>query len=168
GSGKSTVGHAVADSLVARGVHSYVLDGDNVRLGLNSDLGFSPEDRTENIRRVSEVAKLFADAGVVTVVAFISPYRDDRAQARETIGDRSFLEVFVDTPIELCEERDPKGLYRKARAGEIPEFTGVSAPYEAPESPEMTIRTAEVDVDQAAGQVIDELERRGFLPGGRG
>lgn len=164
GSGKSTIAHAAADALVRRGVFAYVLDGDNVRLGLNSDLGFSPEDRTENIRRISEVAKLFTEAGVVTLVAFISPYRENRARARETIGE-TFLEVFIDTPVEVCERRDPKGLYEKARAGEIPQFTGISAPYEEPESPELAIPTAELDVDESVAMVIAELDKRGFLPG---
>lgn len=162
GSGKSTIAHAASDALVRRGVFAYVLDGDNVRLGLNSDLGFSQEDRSENVRRISEVAKLFVEAGVVTIVAFISPYREDRARARATVGE-NFLEVYVDTPVEVCEKRDPKGLYQKARAGEIPQFTGISAPYEVPESPEMVIPTAEVEVGQAVEMVIDELSRRGFI-----
>lgn len=164
GSGKSTIAHAASDALVRRGVFAYVLDGDNVRLGLNSDLGFSHEDRSENVRRISEVSKLFCEAGVVTFVAFISPYREDRARARATVGE-SFLEVFIDTPVEVCEERDPKGLYQKARAGEIPQFTGISAPYEAPESPEMVIRTAQLGVDEAVEHVIEELARRGFVEG---
>ena len=162
GSGKSTVAHAACDALVRQGVFAYVLDGDNVRLGLNSDLGFSPEDRSENIRRISEVAKLFAEAGVVTFVAFISPYREDRRRARDAVGE-PFLEVFIDTPVEVCEDRDPKGLYRKARAGEIPQFTGISAPYEAPESAEIVIPTAEVGVDEAVSQLIAELTRRRLL-----
>lgn len=162
GSGKSTIAHAAADALVRRGVFAYVLDGDNVRLGLNSDLSFSPEDRSENIRRISEVAKLFSEAGVVTFVAFISPYREDRRRARDTVGE-SFLEVFIDTPVEVCEERDPKGLYRKARAGEIPQFTGISAPYEPPESAEIVIPTAQVGVEQAVEQVTSELKRRGLV-----
>ena len=125
--------------LLERGVRTYILDGDNIRHGLNKNLGFSPEDRTENIRRIGEVAKLFTDAGLVALTAFISPYRADRDQVRAVMQEGDFVEVFVDCPVEVCEERDVKGLYKKARAGEIKEFTGISAPYEAPEKPELTI-----------------------------
>jgi adenylylsulfate kinase len=141
GSGKSTLANLLEKALWERGVRSYVLDGDNVRHGLNKDLGFSPEDRTENIRRIGEVAKLFTEAGVINSTAFISPYRADRDLVREIMNDGDFIEVMVDCDLDECEKRDPKGLYKKARAGEIPEFTGISAPYEAPEKPELTINT---------------------------
>ena len=149
GSGKSTLAFAVEEALIARGVACYVLDGDNVRFGLNRDLGFSPEDRTENIRRIGEVCRLFQDAGLVVLTAFISPYRADRAQVRDLHPPEAFVEVFVDTPLEVCESRDVKGLYAKARAGEIPDFSGISAPYEPPASPELrvdTVRSLEVCV----------------------
>ena len=139
GSGKSTLAFAVEEALVARGVAAYVLDGDNVRFGLNRDLGFSAEDRTENIRRIGEVCRLFQDAGLVVLSAFISPYRADRDAVRALHPEGAFVEVFVDTPLELCEERDVKGLYARARAGEITEFSGISAPYEVPEAPDMTV-----------------------------
>ncbi len=142
GSGKSTLGMALENALHERGKQVYVLDGDNVRFGLNSDLGFSPEDRTENIRRIGEVANLMAQAGLICITAFISPYREDRERARKAAGDR-FIEVYVKADVATCEERDPKGLYKKARAGEIPEFTGVSAPYEAPDAPELVVDTRE-------------------------
>jgi len=140
-SGKSTLAVALEQALWDRGVHSYVLDGDNIRHGLNKDLGFSPEARAENIRRIGEVAKLFTNAGVINITAFISPYRADRDQARKIMDEGEFLEVFVDCPVEVCEQRDPKGHYRKARAGEMKEFTGVSAPYEPPLSPDVVVRT---------------------------
>ena len=140
GSGKSTVANALDEVLNKRGLKTYILDGDNVRMGLNKDLGFSPEDRKENIRRISETAKLFADAGTIVLTAFISPYQEDRQQAREIIGDLDFSEVFVDTPLEECEKRDPKGLYKKARAGEIKGFTGIDAPYEEPENAQVILR----------------------------
>ena len=136
-SGKSTLANVVAHLLHERKHHTYVLDGDNVRHGLNKNLGFSPEDREENIRRVGEVAKLFVDAGTVVMTAFISPYRADRDQARDLIAEDRFVEVFVECPLDVCEERDTKGLYKKARSGEIKEFTGISAPYEAPKTPEV-------------------------------
>jgi adenylylsulfate kinase len=140
GSGKSTVANALDEVLNKRGLKTYILDGDNVRMGLNKDLGFSPEDRKENIRRISETAKLFADAGTIVLTAFISPYQEDRQQAREIIGDLDFSEVFVDTPLEECEKRDPKGLYKKARAGEIKGFTGIDAPYEEPKNAQVILR----------------------------
>ena len=140
GAGKSTLAFALEEELFRRGYHTYVLDGDNVRYGLNSDLGFSPEDRTENIRRVGEVAALFARAGTICISAFISPYRNDREIARKAAGNK-FYEVYVQADVATCEKRDPKGLYRKARAGEIADFTGVSAPYEAPQNPDFTIDT---------------------------
>jgi adenylyl-sulfate kinase len=163
GSGKSTIGHRVERMLIARGAFAYVLDGDNVRHGLNSDLGFAPEDRVENIRRIGEVARLFADAGALVVSAFISPYRKDRDRIRGLMGEGEFVEVFVDTPLEICEARDPKGLYKKARAGEISNFTGLDAPYEAPEHPEVHLLTAELSVDEAAAQVIRFLEQQHIL-----
>ena len=157
GSGKSTIASAVQRRLLEGGRPCYLLDGDNLRHGLNGDLGFTAEDRTENIRRVGEVARLFADAGVVALVPVISPYRADRARAREIHGAAGlpFHEVFVDTPLEVCEQRDPKGLYVKARAGEIRGFTGIDDPYEAPESPELRIATAETAVDAAVAAVLD-------------
>ncbi len=165
GSGKSTIAIALEEALVARKVSSYVLDGDNIRQGLNSNLGFSPDDRTENIRRIGQVAKLFNDAGVVVQTAFISPYRADRDQVREILPEGEFIEVLVDCPLEECEKRDVKGLYQKARAGEIPEFTGISAPYEEPERPELVLKTAESSVEECVEQVIAYLEAKGILAG---
>lgn len=167
GSGKSTIAYTVEHALVERGHLSYVLDGDNIRHGLNKNLGFSPEDRTENIRRIGEVAKLFADTGVITLTSFISPYRADRDLVRK-IHDESklpFIEVFVDVPVEVCETRDPKGLYKKARAGEIKEFTGISAPYEAPLKPEITLVNTNMSVTEAASKVIDYLAQNGLVSG---
>ena len=159
GAGKSTIAQALERELFARGMHTYVLDGDNIRHGLNSNLGFSPEDRFENIRRVSEVAKLMADSGTVVISAFISPYRIDRLRAREIAleGKAEFIEVFVDAPLEVCEARDPKNLYKKARAGEIREFTGIDAPYEAPEDPEIVVRTDRQSVDESVATILEEL-----------
>ncbi len=171
GSGKSTLARAVEERLVRSGRLVYVLDGDNVRHGLNADLGFSPEDREENIRRIGQVAALFADAGALTLTAFISPYRRDRDRAREVAGPGSFVEIFLDVPLAACEERDPKGLYRKARSGEIPEFTGISAPYEAPESPELTLDTSALDLAGCVDAVVAHLEGNGYLsppPDGEG
>ena len=163
GSGKSTIGHRVERMLIERGAFAYVLDGDNIRHGLNSDLGFSPEDRVENIRRIGEVSRLFADSGALVVSAFISPYRKDRDRICGLMGPGEFVEVFVDTPLEICEARDPKGLYKKARAGEISNFTGLDAPYEAPLSPEVHLETADLSVDEAAAQVITYLEEQKIL-----
>jgi adenylylsulfate kinase len=162
GSGKSTLAHRVETALFERGCRTYVLDGDNIRHGLNKDLGFSPQDREENIRRIGEVAKLFVDAGVIVMTAFISPYRADRDKARAINGD-SFIEIYVKCPLEVCEQRDPKGLYKKARAGQIPEFTGISAPYEEPLQPELVIDTAELNLDESAAKVIQYLEDRGVF-----
>jgi adenylyl-sulfate kinase len=148
GAGKSTIACALERRLLDGGHAAYVLDGDNVRHGLNRDLGFSPEDRTENIRRIAEVARLLNDAGLIVISAFISPYREDREMARSIVGQADFLEVHVNTPIEVCEERDPKGMYKLARAGELPAFTGVSAPYEPPSAPECSIDTAVKSVDE--------------------
>jgi adenylylsulfate kinase len=163
GSGKSTIAIAVERKLAEEGVTAYVLDGDNIRHGLNSNVGFSPEDRTENIRRIGEVSKLFNDAGVIVLTAFISPYRADRDQVRATLPEGEFIEVLVDCPLEECEKRDVKGLYAKARAGEIPEFTGISAPYEAPKRAELVLETAENDVAQCVEQVLDCLRKRRLL-----
>ncbi len=162
-SGKSTIARRVEQLLLERGHPCYVLDGDNIRMGLNKDLGFSPADRTENIRRIGEVAKLFADACVITVTAFISPYRADRDGVRAIMPEGTFLETFVDASLETCEARDPKGLYKKARAGQIPEFTGISAPYEAPASPELVLDSGALDVEGCANAVLAALDARGFL-----
>jgi adenylylsulfate kinase len=167
GSGKSTIAVDLEKNLWARGVRAYILDGDNIRHGLNKNLGFSPADRTENIRRIGEVAKLFTDAGMVAVTAFISPYRADRDQVRALMAPGDFVEVYVDCPLEECEKRDVKGLYQKARAGQIPEFTGISAPYEEPLQPELTIKTANLTVEQSVQQVLACLTGRGIIPAAR-
>lgn len=168
GSGKSTIANEVQNMLFERGNRAYVLDGDNIRHGLNKDLGFSPQDRTENIRRLGEVAKLFVDAGIVVLTAFISPYREDRNSARNLMKSGDFVEVYVECDLEVCEQRDPKGLYKKARAGEIEEFTGISAPYEAPENPELRINTArQNDPKTNARRVIEYLEEMGYLGSGK-
>jgi adenylyl-sulfate kinase len=166
GSGKSAIASSLEEVLVRRGVHSYRLDGDNVRFGLNSNLGFSPDDRAENIRRVGEVAKLFADASVVCMCSFISPYRHDRDLVREKhlLEGLPFYEIYVHVPVEVAEARDPKGLYKKARAGLIPEFTGISAPYEEPVNPEMTIRTTETTVEAAVARLLDLMEAKDLIP----
>jgi bifunctional enzyme CysN/CysC len=165
GSGKSTVAKLLERRLIGLGRAAYLLDGDNLRHGLNRDLGFSMADRTENIRRVAEVARLFNDAGLIVITAFISPYRRDRDAAREIVGTDRFLEVFVDTPLEICEQRDPKGLYRKARAGEIAQFTGVSDPYEAPEKAELVLPGHGVEVEVSVERVIGDLVQRGVFAG---
>lgn len=163
GSGKSTIAYTLEHALVQRGRLAYVLDGDNIRHGLNKNLGFSAEDRTENIRRIGEVGKLYVDAGIITITAFISPYRADRQIARETVGEGSFYEVFCDTPLEVCEERDPKGLYKKARAGEIKGFTGIDDPYEAPEKPELVIDTSKMSPQEATIALVEMLEKAGKI-----
>ena len=163
GSGKSTIANAVESMLWERGKHTYLLDGDNIRTGLNKGLGFSDEDRVENLRRIGEVAKLFVDAGMIVLTAFISPFRSERQRVRDLVEEGEFIEVFVDTPLEVCESRDPKGLYKKARAGEIPDFTGIDSPYEAPESPEIHIRNDRLPIEEAAAQVVDYLEKKGYL-----
>lgn len=163
GSGKSTIAVAAEHALVERGHLAYVLDGDNVRHGLNKNLGFSPADRTENIRRIAEVAKLFTDCGVIVLTSFISPYRADRDAARAIFASGDFVEVFVDASLETCEARDPKGLYKKARAGEIPEFTGISAPYEPPERPELVLDTAALSVEASVAALLRHLEANGYL-----
>jgi len=162
GSGKSTIAHEVESRLFERGCRTYVLDGDNIRHGLNKNLGFSPEDRSENIRRVAEVANLFAQAGVIALTAFISPYRADRDNARKIAGG-DFVEVYVQCDIEVCEARDTKGLYKKARAGEVKEFTGVSAPYEEPLHPELVLDTAKEALAECAAKVIEVLKARGVI-----
>ena len=163
GSGKSTLARAVEEALFERGCQVYVLDGDNVRHGLNRDLGFSPDDRSENIRRIGEVAKLFTNFGALVLTAFISPYREDRDAVRDLMPEGDFIEVHVDCALDVCEERDPKGLYKKARRGEIPEFTGISAPYEAPESPELTVRTDRSSLEESVAEVVQHLESNGYL-----
>lgn len=163
GSGKSTIARALETKLFKMGVQVYVLDGDNIRHGINRDLGFSSADRAENIRRLSEIAALFADAGLAVITAFISPFEADREQARETIGRKNFTEVFVDCPLEVCERRDPKGLYKKARSGGLLNFTGVHAPYERPARPDLALRTDKMDAGEAVGAVIDFLKKKGKI-----
>jgi len=163
-SGKSTIGHLVEKRLHDRGCSTYVLDGDNVRHGLNSNLGFSPEDRTENIRRIGEVAKLFVEAGVIVLAAFISPYRVDRDQVRGLLKPGEFIEVYTQCPVDVCAGRDWKGLYQKAQAGLIPEFTGISAPYEPPDHPELVIATDQVSAVEAADGLVAFLETHARVP----
>ena len=157
GSGKSTIANALEEALYRKGIHTYTLDGDNVRSGLNNNLSFTPEDRTENIRRIAEVANLMVDAGLVVLAAFVSPYAKDRANIKNTVGHANFVEVFVNTPIDECERRDVKGLYAKARAGEITNFTGISAPYEAPVAPDIQINTTETTVEDAVAQLLQHI-----------
>jgi adenylylsulfate kinase len=163
GSGKSTIAVAAEAALRETGRLTYILDGDNVRQGLNSNLGFSPEDRTENIRRIGEVAKLFTDAGVIVLTAFISPYREDRDQVRRIMAEGDFVEAHVSADVDTCESRDVKGLYAKARAGEIPNFTGISAPYEAPEKPEILLDSAALSVDESVSHLLGFLKDSGYL-----
>lgn len=163
GAGKSTIANTVDHKLHAIGKHTYLLDGDNIRMGLNKNLGFSAEDRTENIRRIGEVAKLFADAGLITSTAFISPYREDRDLVRALLPAGEFIEILVQASLETCEGRDPKGLYKKARAGEIKGFTGIDAPYEAPETPELVLDSDSKGIDDLADEVIAYLESKGLL-----
>lgn len=163
GSGKSTLAHAVEEALHQRGCRTFVLDGDNVRHGLCGDLGFSAEDRVENIRRIGEMAKLFMEAGVIVLTAFISPYRADRERVRGLVEHGDFLEIYCDTPIEICETRDVKGLYKKARAGQIGEFTGISSPYEMPAKPELTVDTGTEKLDVCVEQVIEEMSQRSII-----
>ena len=162
-SGKSTVANTVDHKLHATGKRSFVLDGDNIRMGLNKNLGFSAEDRAENIRRIGEVGKLFVGSGVIAITAFISPYRRDRDAVRALLEPGEFIEIFMDTPIEICEQRDPKGLYKKARAGQIKGFTGIDDPYEAPEKPEIVIETEKTKPEDAAKQILAYLEQKGCL-----
>jgi bifunctional enzyme CysN/CysC len=163
GSGKSTIANMLESRLHDLNRHTYILDGDNVRHGLNRDLGFTTADRVENIRRVGEAAKLMVDAGLITVVSFISPFRSERRMVRDLLEPGEFIEVFVDTPLEVCEQRDPKGLYKRARAGEIANFTGISSEYQEPESTELHIRTTDVDPEQAVDQLLAYLEQQGVL-----
>jgi len=163
GSGKSTIAHATEERLYQMGCRTYVLDGDNVRHGLCGDLGFSIDDRTENIRRIGEMAKLFVAAGVITLTAFISPLRSDRDRVRSLVPQGDFLEIYCHCPIEVCEARDPKGLYRRARHGEIKEFTGISSPYEIPEQPELTLDTSQHSLDECVGEVLTMLRRQGLF-----
>jgi adenylylsulfate kinase len=161
--GKSTIANAVDHRLHQRGVHSFVLDGDNIRMGLNKNLGFSAEDRAENIRRIGEVAKLFASSGTLALTAFISPYRADRDKVREIMPPGEFIEIYVNASLETCEKRDPKGLYKKARAGELKNFTGISDPYEAPSKPELVLDSDNKNIDQLADEVIAYLEKQGLV-----
>jgi len=163
GSGKSTVANAVDALLFKLGCHSYLLDGDNVRHGLNGDLGFSDEERVENIRRISEVAKLFLDAGLLVSTAFISPFASDRALAKAKLEQGEFIEVFIDTPISVCEQRDPKGLYKKARAGEIKDFTGIDSTYDIPQAPQIHVKTDSQSIEQCAQQIVGYLMAQGFI-----
>ena len=163
GSGKSTIANAVESKLLELEKHTYLLDGDNIRMGLNKGLSFSETDRVENIRRIGEVSKLFVDAGVIVLTAFISPFVKDREQVRNLLNVGEFLEVFIDTPLEVCESRDPKGLYQKARTGEIPNFTGISSPYEAPANPEIWLKTNDLSVEEAASKVLAYLKENGYL-----
>jgi len=163
GSGKSTVANAVDALLFKLGYHSYLLDGDNVRHGLNGDLDFTDQARVENIRRISEVSKLFLDAGLIVSTAFISPFAQDRTSARAKLAEGEFIEVFIDTPINVCEQRDPKGLYKKARAGEIKDFTGIDSDYDVPKSPEIHVRTADQSIAACAEQIVKHLAEQGFI-----
>lgn len=159
GSGKSTLARAIENELFEKGFYTMLLDGDNLRTGVNSNLGFSPEERAENIRRAAEVAKLFAGNGCITICSFISPTHEIRDMAKKVVGDK-FVEVYINCPLEVCEERDVKGLYAKARAGEIPEFTGVSAPFEAPESPDIDVDTANLRLEEAKNYLLEEILKR--------
>lgn len=163
GCGKSTIANAVDQMLHQRGVHTFVLDGDNIRMGLNKNLGFSPEDRTENIRRIGEVSKLFSDGATIVSTAFISPYKGDRDLVRALLPKGEFIEIYVNASLETCEARDPKGLYKKARAGQIKGFTGIDAPYEAPEAPELVLDSDKKGIEELAKEVIAYLEKSGVL-----
>ncbi|MDQ0256606.1 adenylylsulfate kinase [Evansella vedderi] len=163
GSGKSTLANAVAKRLHELEVRTYVLDGDNIRHGLNKDLGFSPEARTENIRRIGEVAKLFVDSGVIVLTAFISPYREDRQLVRNLLEEQEFIEVYTKCTLDECEKRDPKGLYKKARSGVIKEFTGISAPYEEPDHPEIIVQTDTQTIEQSVEKIIQQLKEQGII-----
>ncbi|MEM1200129.1 MAG: adenylyl-sulfate kinase [Pseudomonadota bacterium] len=163
GAGKSTIADKLEQKLYQAGKRTYLLDGDNVRHGLNRDLGFSDEDRVENIRRIAEMSKLFVDAGLIVLVSFISPFKAEREMARALMEDGEFIEIFVDTPLTVCEERDPKGLYKKARAGEIKQFTGIDSAYEAPQAPEMVLKADQIGPDELADQIIAFLEERSYM-----
>lgn len=160
GSGKSTIANELELHLEKMGIKTYVLDGDNVRMGLNKDLGFSDDDRKENMRRIAEVAKLFADSGTITITAFISPFKEERAMARDTIGAENFIEVHVNTSLEECEQRDVKGLYRKARAGEIPNFTGIDSPYEEPDNPELVVEAGMLTISECVNKIMTYLQNK--------
>jgi len=166
GAGKSTIANLVDKKLHSTSRHTYLLDGDNVRHGLNKDLGFTDADRVENIRRIAEVAKLMVDAGLIVSTAFISPFRAERQMARALLGPGEFIEIFIDTPLKVAEQRDPKGLYKKARRGDLKNFTGIDSPYEAPESPELRIDTTSISPEDAAEMIVAHLTQRGFLTGG--
>ena len=163
GSGKSTLAHAVEERLFEMGIHTYVLDGDNIRTGLNKDLGFSAKDREENIRRIGEVAKLFVDAGIFVLSAFISPYKKDRELVRNLVEKDEFIEIYVKCPLEVCEQRDVKGLYQKARAGIIKNFTGIDDPYEEPENPEIVVETDKETIEESVEKIISYLKEKGYL-----
>lgn len=163
GAGKSTLAHAVEEELHQRGCRTFVLDGDNVRHGLCGDLGFSSNDRVENIRRIGEMAKLFMETGVIVLTAFISPYRDDRERVRGMVAHGDFIEIYCDSPIAVCESRDVKGFYKKARSGQIAEFTGISSPYEVPENPELAVNTGTAELNECVEQVIAEMKMRGIV-----
>ena len=163
GCGKSTIANEVEYILNQKGFHTYLLDGDNIREGINKDLNFSKEDRKENIRRISEIAKLFTDAGIITITAFISPFTEDRKSAKSIIGEENFIEIFIDTPIEICIKRDPKGLYKKALDGEIKDFTGIDSPYEAPTNPDIHIKTDKESPKESAYKIVSYLNEKGFI-----
>jgi adenylylsulfate kinase len=163
GSGKSTIANAVESKLLELNKHTYLLDGDNIRMGLNKGLSFTKEARIENIRRIGEVAKLFVDSGTIVLTAFISPFQRERDSVRALVEVDEFIEIFIDTPLEVCESRDPKGLYKKARKGEIPNFTGISSPYEAPLTPEIHIRNDNISIEDISEQIIDYLQDRGYV-----
>jgi adenylyl-sulfate kinase len=160
GAGKSVIADKVEQRLLEMGVHTYILDGDNLRRGVNRDLGFSKEDRSENIRRVGEMSALFVDAGLVVVTSFISPFQSDRKMARDAVGTSRFIEVFINTPFEVCEQRDPKGLYKKVRDGIITDFTGISSPYEAPTNPDIEINTVLLNPEQAADEIVTQVRTK--------
>ena len=163
GSGKSTLAGLLEQKLQAEGKHTYLLDGDNVRHGLSGDLGFSDKDRVENIRRISEVVKLFVDAGQIVLTAFISPFKADRAFCRDLLEEKEFVEVYVDVPLNICEQRDPKGLYKKARAGDIKHFTGIDSPYEAPEAPEIHLKVTDESPESVTEELYKQLLEKGFI-----
>jgi len=163
GSGKSTIANAVEVKLNTLQKHTYLLDGDNIRMGLNKGLSFSDEDRIENIRRIGEVSKLFVDAGTIVLTAFISPFQKERDAVRFLVQEDEFIEVFIDTPLDICESRDPKGLYQKARKGEIPNFTGISSPYEAPQQPEIHVKTDTMSIEESVDQIIQYLEGKEYI-----
>ncbi|MCM3730350.1 adenylyl-sulfate kinase [Fictibacillus nanhaiensis] len=164
GAGKSTIANAVEKSLYEKGLRTYLLDGDNIRHGINQDLGFSPGDRKENIRRIGEISKLFVDAGMIVITAFISPFRQDRKIARSLLEGEEFIEVYIKCSLDECEKRDPKGLYKKAKAGEIPGFTGISSPYEEPDKPEIIIESDKQSIKESVDQIVNYLVEKGYIP----